>query len=148
MDKVANPSEISSSLLEPQGTNAGPKTHPHDTAHQAALPQNNESRSSGDIVSDFADLELEIQQESATSGPNQSLGAMNSLIESVSNQASMFKRSLEEALRRSHDASLIVDGVSTLSEQEQVLRRPPVRTITSIQKTTSSTLVLIKELVH
>lgn len=73
---------------------------------------------------------------------------MNSLIESVSNQASMFKRSLEEALRRSHDASLIVDGVSTLSEQEQVLRRPPVRTITSIQKTTSSTLVLIKELVH
>lgn len=125
MDKVANPSETSSSLLEPQGTNAGPKTHPHGTAHQAALPQNNESRSSGDIVSDFADLELELQQESATSGPNQSLGAMNSLIESVSNQASMFKRSLEEALRRSHDASLIVDGVSTLSEQEQVLRRLP-----------------------
>ncbi|EFO64184.1 Hypothetical protein GLP15_2060 [Giardia lamblia P15] len=132
-DKVTHSSEASSSLLEPSDTNAGPKTHSHSTAHQTAPPQKNESRSSGDIVSDFADLELELQQESATSGLNQSLGLMNSLIESASNQASMFKRNLEEALRRSHDASLVADRISTLSpeqneiliEQEQVLWQPP-----------------------
>lgn len=133
VEKAESFSQSSSSSLKLQNLNTEPKTPSFGISYQTVPPQMKEPHNSEDIVSDFADLELELelQRDSVISSTNQTLGTMNSLIENASNQASIFKRSLEEALRRSHDASLVADKVSTVSsdqneisiKKDQILRR-------------------------
>lgn len=118
IEKTTSSAQSSSSSLKLPNLNVEPKAPSFGLSYQTVPPQKKDSHNSEDILSDFADLELELQQDSAVSGANQSLSTMNSLIENASNQASIFKRSLEEALRRSHDASLVADKVSTMSPDQ------------------------------
>lgn len=116
--KVASPLQSSSSSLALPQLNVESNAPSFGVPCQVAPPQKSESHNSEDILSDFTDLELELQQTSTVSGANQSWSAMNSLIENATNQASIFKRNLEEALRRSYDASLVADKVSLMSPEE------------------------------